>query len=189
MRVQGRKGTFSIAAVDAGTGEIGCAVQSRYFAVGNDVPWGRAAGGDVRGQQSSAVVVERPGAAGESREGLDRVCDLRVDDHPEPIEELRRLLGIHLVWDALRSATAHYAPGRYADGVALLAAAHERFGDDPVLLYDLACFECLDGRTGDALDHVKRAIELDPGVRAAIAVDSDFAALAASPEFQTLVSF
>jgi uncharacterized Ntn-hydrolase superfamily protein len=52
-----------------------------------------AAGGDSRGRQSSALlVVERDGGyAGLS----DAVVDLRVDDHPEPIEELARLYRIH----------------------------------------------------------------------------------------------
>jgi uncharacterized Ntn-hydrolase superfamily protein len=52
-----------------------------------------AAGGDRRGRQSSAlIVVEKDGGyAGLS----DLVVDLRVDDHPEPIEELRRLHAIH----------------------------------------------------------------------------------------------
>jgi uncharacterized Ntn-hydrolase superfamily protein len=52
----------------------------------------QAAGGDRRGQQAAALVVEQLGAAGRSREGIDRICDLRVDDHLEPIIELRRLL-------------------------------------------------------------------------------------------------
>src|SRR5579885_3235930 len=39
---------------------------------------GQASGGDRRGQQSAAVVVERTGAHAASREGIDRVCDLRV---------------------------------------------------------------------------------------------------------------
>ena len=77
---------------------------------------GQAAGGDSRGQQSAAIVVERVGAAQQSREGIDRVCELRVEDHPEPIAELRRLLGIHLVWDAVRRASLFHAPGRYARG-------------------------------------------------------------------------
>jgi uncharacterized Ntn-hydrolase superfamily protein len=55
---------------------------------------GQAAGGDRRGQQAAALVVERAGDASRSPEGLDRICDLRVDDHPEPIVELRRLLTI-----------------------------------------------------------------------------------------------
>jgi len=53
---------------------------------------GQAAGGDRRGRQASALVVEQVGAAERSREGIDRTVDLRVDDHPAPILELRRLL-------------------------------------------------------------------------------------------------
>lgn len=53
----------------------------------------QAAGGDSRGQQSAALLVVRAGAGygGES----DRYIDLRVDDHPEPIEELARLLAVY----------------------------------------------------------------------------------------------
>jgi uncharacterized Ntn-hydrolase superfamily protein len=149
---------------------------------------GQAAGGDVRGQQSAALVVERRGAAAESREGIDRVCDLRVDDHPRPIAELRRLLGIHLVWDALRRATVFHAPGRYAEGAALLAAALDRFGEDAALLYDLACFECLAGRTGEALAHLSRSVQLDPGMRDSARVDADLAPLAGDPGYLALVS-
>jgi uncharacterized Ntn-hydrolase superfamily protein len=298
------KGTFSICAVDAARGEVGCAVQSRYFAVGNVVPWakakvgavatqaagvaaygprilglleqglapaeaidaalgedagresrqigvvaadgrsathtgsqciawaghrtgagyavqgnilageavvtemervfletggslverlvsaleaGQAAGGDSRGQQSAAVVVERIGAASEFRDGLDRVCDLRVDDHAAPIAELRRLLGIHLVWDALRRASAHHAPGRYAEGAAILSEALDQQGEDAVLLYDLACFECLSGENEAALIHVARALELDPALLGGAALDSDFEALREDARFQALV--
>src|SRR5215212_9103472 len=51
------------------------------------------AGGDRRGQQAAGLlVVQRDGGyAGLS----DVVVDLRVDDHPTPIEELRRIYGIH----------------------------------------------------------------------------------------------
>ena len=53
----------------------------------------QAAGGDKRGQQSAALLVveENAGYAGLT----DTLVDLRVDDHPRPIEELRRLFGIH----------------------------------------------------------------------------------------------
>ena len=53
----------------------------------------QAAGGDSRGQQSAALLVVRRdgGYAGLS----DAVVDLRVDDHATPIEELRRLYGLH----------------------------------------------------------------------------------------------
>jgi uncharacterized Ntn-hydrolase superfamily protein len=54
---------------------------------------GQAAGGDRRGQQAAGVlVVEREG--GYARLS-DVVVDLRVDDHERPIDELRRLYGLH----------------------------------------------------------------------------------------------
>jgi uncharacterized Ntn-hydrolase superfamily protein len=54
---------------------------------------GQEAGGDKRGQQSAALLVvrDRGGYFGYS----DRVHDLRIDDHAEPIKELARLLGVH----------------------------------------------------------------------------------------------
>ena len=53
----------------------------------------QATGGDSRGQQSAAILVvgAEQGYAGLS----DKVMDLRVDDHRRPLEELRRLFGIH----------------------------------------------------------------------------------------------
>jgi hypothetical protein len=54
---------------------------------------GQAAGGDRRGRQSAALLVVREagGYAGHN----DRYVDLRVEDHPKPIEELARLLALH----------------------------------------------------------------------------------------------
>ncbi len=53
----------------------------------------QAAGGDRRGPQSSALLVVEldGGSAGLS----DEVVDLRVDEHPRPLEELRRIYGLH----------------------------------------------------------------------------------------------
>ena len=132
---------------------------------------GQAAGGDSRGQQSAAIVVERVGAASESREGIDRVCELRVEDHPTPIAELRRLLGIHLGLGRAAAGVSFHAPGEYAEGAAILRAALETQGEDAVLLYDLACFESLSGDIEAAAGHIARSLELDPGLRAGAEAD------------------
>ena len=50
----------------------------------------QAAGGDIRGRQSAALVVVKGKSTG--RPWADRVFDLRVEDSPEPLKELRRLL-------------------------------------------------------------------------------------------------
>jgi uncharacterized Ntn-hydrolase superfamily protein len=134
---------------------------------------GQAAGGDRRGQQSAAVVVERAGAGAESREGIDRICELRVEDHAEPIAELRRLHGIWKLWDAQRAAHGHYERGEYARGADVLAAALGD-GEDAGVLYNLACYESLAGRRDDALAHLRHSIELDASFRELAAGDSDF---------------
>jgi uncharacterized Ntn-hydrolase superfamily protein len=60
----------------------------------------QAAGGDRRGQQSaSLLVVERNGGYAQLS---DLVVDLRVDDHPRPVEELQRIYALH---DRLFGAT------------------------------------------------------------------------------------
>lgn len=60
---------------------------------------GQAAGGDSRGMQSAALFIVRE--AGGYGGGNDRWIDLRVDDHPAPIEELRRLMLLHRVYFSL----------------------------------------------------------------------------------------
>ena len=57
---------------------------------------GQAAGGDSRGKQSAALLVVREGGGygGDN----DRVVDLRVDDHPEPIRELIRIRDLHTLY-------------------------------------------------------------------------------------------
>jgi uncharacterized Ntn-hydrolase superfamily protein len=149
---------------------------------------GQEAGGDRRGQQSAALMVERTGAHLESRDGIERIVDLRVDDHPLPIDELRRLWNIQLRWDALRRASGFYRGLDYARGIAILGEANERFPDDATILYDLACYEALDGRHDAAIEHVGRAIELEPGYREAAGADEDFATLRRDPAFRALVS-
>jgi uncharacterized Ntn-hydrolase superfamily protein len=57
---------------------------------------GQEAGGDSRGKQSAALLVVREGGGygGDN----DRVLDLRVDDHPEPIRELIRIRDLHTLY-------------------------------------------------------------------------------------------
>ncbi len=54
-------------------------------------------GGDIRGKQSAAILVVKGKSTGNSWE--DKVVDLRVEDHSNPIKEMRRLLTIHTAYD------------------------------------------------------------------------------------------
>ena len=57
---------------------------------------GQTAGGDSRGKQSAALLVVREGGGygGDN----ERVVDLRVDDHPDPIKELMRIRDLHTLY-------------------------------------------------------------------------------------------
>jgi uncharacterized Ntn-hydrolase superfamily protein len=58
-----------------------------------------AVGGDIRGRQSSAILIVKPVASGKPWSGADRVFDLRVEDHPQPLTELRRLVRLQRAYN------------------------------------------------------------------------------------------
>jgi uncharacterized Ntn-hydrolase superfamily protein len=103
---------------------------------------GQTAGGDSRGKQSAALLVVKEG--GGYGGNNDRLLDLRVDDHPEPIRELVRIRALH---------TLYFGETRPEDVVAVegeikeeVAASLERLGylqgdvDDEELLDALSAF-------------------------------------------------
>jgi uncharacterized Ntn-hydrolase superfamily protein len=53
--------------------------------------------GDIRGKQSAAILIVKGEATGNAWE--DTIMDLRVEDNPNPIEELERLITIHKAYD------------------------------------------------------------------------------------------
>jgi uncharacterized Ntn-hydrolase superfamily protein len=96
---------------------------------------GEAAGGDRRGRQSAALLVVARGAGYGG--GSDVAVDLRVDDHPDPVAELGRLLDLHaLLFDRPDPDTLLDLTGSLADEVRRrLAAAGYAGGDlDETLL-------------------------------------------------------
>ena len=58
-------------------------------------------GGDIRGKQSAAILVVRGTPTGKIWE--DRLIDIRVEDHSDPIEELKRLLKVHRAYEHMNA--------------------------------------------------------------------------------------
>lgn len=58
-------------------------------------------GGDIRGQQSAAILVVKAEATGKLWE--DRYIDLRVEDHPEPVKEIKRLLKVFRAYEHMNN--------------------------------------------------------------------------------------
>ena len=133
---------------------------------------GQAQGGDKRGMQSAALLVVRPSKTHPEFE--ERYVDLRVEDHPSPIQELRRLWSIrqgfkgadvHLQYakeydSSGQKGLARMERGRVRD---ILTAALARNEKDSGMLNGLA-WACATHRIflKDALKAAQRAAELAP---------------------------
>jgi len=61
----------------------------------------QGSGGDIRGKQSAAMLIVKGEATGQS--WTDRVLELRIEDHPTPITELKRLLTVHRAYEHMNA--------------------------------------------------------------------------------------
>ena len=66
-------------------------------------------GGDIRGRQSAALLIVSAESTG--RPWNDRIFDLRVEDHPDPVGELRRLVQLQRAYNRLNEGDEHFTDG------------------------------------------------------------------------------
>lgn len=90
----------------------------------------QASGGDIRGKQSAALIVV--GKDTPKDPWMDKKIDLRVEDHPTPVEELSRLLNVHRAYAymtegdvAMENENPKAALAAYAKAEALQPANEE----------------------------------------------------------------
>ncbi len=146
---------------------------------------GDAAGGDARGRQSAALLVvkARAGYGGFS----DRAVDVRVDDHPDPFRELRRLLDYAQMNYAWNEGWTAFTEKRYADALPAQERAAALAPGNGEVLYDLAVIRLAAGRREAALEALARALRANPKLAAQARGDGDLAALRGDPAFERLV--
>jgi uncharacterized Ntn-hydrolase superfamily protein len=117
-------------------------------------------GGDLRGRQSAAILIVAPDA-----EPWETVVSLRVEDHPEPLEELRRLVALGGAYALAGQADELLNSGRHEEAAQLYVQASERApGNDELMFWaGLATAQTGDLDAGTA--HVQAAIDLQPSWR------------------------
>ena len=90
-------------------------------------------------------------------------------------------------WEIWAPVAPLYEAGEYAEAADRgreLVEAHPQYAG---LLYNLACCESLAGRTGDAVDHLGRAIDRSDRWRSYASEDSDFDPIRDEPAFKQLI--
>ena len=90
-------------------------------------------GGDLRGRQSAALMVVAARASG--RPGEDTLVDLRVEDHAEPLQELRRLVGLRRAYALVDAGDQLAAAGDVGGALREYAAAHRAEPGIPELAF------------------------------------------------------
>jgi uncharacterized Ntn-hydrolase superfamily protein len=144
---------------------------------------GQKAGGDSRGMQAAAMLIVK---TGQGYGGTDRYCDLRVDDHAQPIAELRRLFGI---WRVRALSMEGYRLLAEKDFGRAIAIGEEAVALDPSGMshYNLACYLARAGRIEEALRRLEEAVGRDPKLLKHAAEDSDLQALRDTPGYKRLI--
>jgi uncharacterized Ntn-hydrolase superfamily protein len=125
----------------------------------------QAVGGDIRGKQSAALVV----VSGENtgKPWADRRFDLRVEDSPEPLKELRRLVSVQRAYDHMEAGDELAEVNDYEGVMREYLAAEELVPDNPEIFFWHAV----------ALVNIQRIEEALPIFRSIFATDPNWRTL------------
>lgn len=118
----------------------------------------QGAGGDVRGKQSAALLVVSGEPTGIAWQ--DRLFDLRVEDHAEPVAELKRLVTLQRAYHRLNEGDVHVANGDIDAALKAYAAAMELVPDsatDGEAPFWVGVSLAGVGRVDEAIPYLRRA--------------------------------
>ncbi len=90
-------------------------------------------------------------------------------------------------WELWAPLGPLYQAGEYAEAADRGRPLLEAHGEYPALFYNVACCESLAGRTADAIDHLRRSIDMSERSRALAKDDSDFDPIRDEPAFKELI--
>ena len=116
-------------------------------------------GGDIRGKQSAAILIVPGKASGKTWE---HSMDLRVEDNPEPLKELRRLVKLHRAYEKMDEGDNQMAVNNLDGALAAYNDAAKQLPDNPEVKYWAAVTLITAGREKEALAYFKDVFAKDP---------------------------
>ena len=123
----------------------------------------QAAGGDIRGRQSAALIVATGTPTGQP--WADRVFDLRVDDHAEPLKELRRLVTLQRAYNHMNAGDLAVEKKDNAGALREYSAAEKLVPTNAEMVFWHAVALVNMNRVDESLPLFKRAFTADPNWR------------------------
>ncbi len=116
-------------------------------------------GGDIRGRQSAAIIVVSGKPSGQPWK--DRIIDLRVEDHPNPLEELRRLINVHRAYEHMNRGDEYLAEEDIKKAMKEYEAAEKLAPENVEMVFWHAATLASLGRVEESLPLFKRVFEAD----------------------------
>lgn len=119
----------------------------------------QAVGGDIRGRQSAALIVVTGKPTGQSWK--DRTFDLRVDDSPEPLKEIRRLVTLQRAYNHMNAGDLAVEKKDNEGALREYSAAEKLVPDNAEMIYWHAVALVNMGRVEESLPLFKRVFAMD----------------------------
>jgi len=120
----------------------------------------QSVGGDIRGKQSAAILVVRGKAT--DKPWTDRIVDLRIEDHAEPLKEMRRLLTLHRAYEMMNRGDDASAVGKMDVALKEYGGAAAMVPDNDEFVFWAAVALVSNERTDDALPLFAKAFRMNP---------------------------
>jgi len=114
----------------------------------------QGAGGDIRGQQSAAILVVK--GTSDNEPWKERLVDLRVDDDPQAIDEITRLLKVHRAYEHMNEGDLAIEEGNVEKALKEYGQAREMFPENVEMTYWTAVSMTNAGRMEQALPLFKK---------------------------------
>ena len=119
----------------------------------------QAAGGDIRGRQSAALIVVTGKPTGQAWK--DRTFDLRVDDSPEPLIELRRLVKLQRAYNHMNAGDLAVEKKDNEGALREYGAAEKLVPDNAEMIYWHAVALVNMGRVEESLPLFRKVFAMD----------------------------
>lgn len=120
---------------------------------------GEKEGGDIRGRQSAAIIVVRGKSSGVWWK--DRLYDLRVEDHPEPLKELKRLIRLAKAYNFMNAGDEFLSQNKIEDALREYMKGMELYPENPEMIFWPAVTLASTGRVEESLPLFKKVFSMD----------------------------
>jgi uncharacterized Ntn-hydrolase superfamily protein len=116
-------------------------------------------GGDIRGRQSAALIVVRGKSSGVWWK--DRIYDLRIEDHPNPVAELRRLIKINKAYNHMNQGDEYLTEKKVDEAVKEYTKGMNIYPDNPEMIFWPAVTLASSGKVEESLPLFKKVFAMD----------------------------